>query len=471
MIRRYGAALRLTLVAADIVLALAVLVGATNLRFGQSSGWPSDVSGGLPDPGLAAAAFIGVWIAVLWIHGMYRSRARWTRRGDFAIVLRATLVQLALTLSMLYVFKLPNVSRLLLIEIFPALAAAAIGIRIVVRQVLIVARDQGRNARYMLVLGTDDRARAFADLVESHAELGMVVIGHLKADAPKTRVALRRPVLGTIDDLETVLHSRIVDEVAICLPFAMEELIEQAAYTCEQEGKVVRIPVAPVERVLTMSQFESIDGLGVYSLANGPDRAVSLALKRLIDILGAAVLMVVLAPLMALLALAIKLDSKGPVLFRQERVGLHGRPISVLKFRSMAADAEQRLDELRDHNEISGHAFKLANDPRRTRVGRVLRRLSLDELPQLWNVLRGQMSLVGPRPPLPSEVANYDVWHRRRLSMKPGMTGLWQVGARGSREFDHWVEQDLEYIDGWSLWLDFKIIARTVPAVLSGTGR
>ncbi|HEY1167873.1 MAG TPA: sugar transferase [Candidatus Limnocylindrales bacterium] len=471
MIRRYGAALRLTLAAADIVLALAVLIGATNLRFGGMSGWASDVNAALPDPGLAAAVFIGMWIAVLWIHGLYRSRARWTRRGDIAIVLRATLVQLALTLSMLYFFKLPNVSRLLLIAVFPSLAAAAIGIRVVVRQILVFARDHGRNVRYMLVLGTSARAVAFADLVESHADLGLVVIGYLKADASEDNVVLDRPLLGMIDDLEAVLHSQIVDEVAICLPFSMEELIEQAVYVCEQEGKVVRIPVAPVERVLTMSQLESVDGVGVYSLANGPDRAVSLAVKRLIDIIGATVLMVVLSPLMAVLGLAIKLDSKGPVLFRQERVGLHGRPIRVLKFRSMSADAEQRLGALRDHNEINGHAFKLANDPRTTRVGRFLRRLSLDELPQLWNVLRGQMSLVGPRPPLPGEVANYDTWHRRRLSMKPGMTGLWQVGARRSPEFDHWVQQDLEYIDSWSLWLDFKIIARTVPAVLSGTGR
>jgi lipopolysaccharide/colanic/teichoic acid biosynthesis glycosyltransferase len=174
---------------------------------------------------------------------------------------------------------------------------------------------------------------------------------------------------------------------------------------------------------------------------------------------------------LVILAVAIRLDSKGPVLFRQERVGLHGRSFNVLKFRSMCNDAEDQLQELREHNEINGHAFKLAVDPRVTRMGRFLRRSSLDELPQLANVLRGQMSLVGPRPPLPSEVANYDTWHRRRLSMKPGMTGLWQVRGRHSPEFDHWVAQDLEYIDSWSLWLDFKIIARTVPAVLGGTGR
>ena len=477
MIRRYAAVLRWTLAVADLTVALIVVVAATNIRFGDTNGgsmtswWPHDITTSLPDPNLAVAVFLAMWIGVLWMHGLYRSRVRWTRRGDIAAVLRATLIQLALTLGLLYLFKLPDVSRLLLVVVFPALAAAAIATRIAMRQVFVLARDHGRNVRYMLVLGANSRAKAFADLVQSHAELGLVVIGHLKADAADGGVVLGRPVLGMLDDLEQILHSQIVDEVAICLPFSMEELIEQAAYVCEREGKVVRIPVAPVERMLTMGSLENIDGVGVYSLANGPDRAVSLLLKRVVDIVGAAFCMVVLSPLAALLAIAIRLDSPGPILFRQERVGLHGRPIMVLKFRSMCNDAEERLPDLLDHNEVNGHAFKLADDPRITRLGRFLRRSSLDELPQLWNVLRGQMSLVGPRPPLPSEVAKYDTWHRRRLSMKPGMTGLWQVGARHNPEFDQWVEQDLEYIDSWSLWLDIKIMARTVPAVLAGTGR
>jgi exopolysaccharide biosynthesis polyprenyl glycosylphosphotransferase len=470
MIRRYAAALRLTLAAADLVMALVVVVGATNVRYGRTLGWPADVSASLPDPNIAAAVFVFMWIGVLWMHGLYRSRARWTRRGDLVMVLRATLVQLALTLSMLYLFKLPNVSRLLLVVVFPSLAIGAIGIRIAIRQMLVLARDHGRNVRYMLVLGANARAKAFAELVESHAELGLVVIGHLKADAADGGVVLNAPLLGMLDDLEQVLHSQIVDEVAVCLPITMEELIEQSIYVCEQEGKVVRIPAAPI-RAMTAGRLETIDGIGVYSLVNGPDRAIALALKRLLDIAGAAFLMVVLSPLMLLMAVAVKLDSPGPVFFRQERVGLHGRTFRVVKLRSMSADAEEKLPELLPDNEVNGHAFKLANDPRTTRFGRFLRRTSLDELPQLANVLYGQMSLVGPRPPLPTEVAQYDIWHRRRLSMKPGMTGLWQVRARHEREFDRWVEQDLEYIDSWSLWLDFKIIARTVPAVLNGTGR
>jgi exopolysaccharide biosynthesis polyprenyl glycosylphosphotransferase len=471
MIRRYAAVFRLTLAAADAVLALLVVWGAVTFRSGQAFARPLDVSNSLPDTNLAIAVFVGIWIGVLWMHGLYRSRARLTNRGEIMVVLRATLVQIVITLSLLWVFKLPDVSRLLLIVVFPSLAVVAIGIRIVVREILVLARDRGRNVRYMLILGANARAKAFADLVESHAELGLVVIGHLKADASDGGVVLKRPLLGMIDDLEEILHRQIVDEVAICLPFSMEELIEQAAYLCEQEGKVVRMPVAPVERVLTAGRLETIDGVGVYSLANGPDRAVSLLVKRLLDMAGSAFLLVALSPVLALLAILVKSDSPGPALFRQERVGLHGRPFQVVKFRSMCSNAEEQLGELTRHNRIKGHAFKVANDPRTTRVGRFLRRSSLDELPQLWNVLRGEMSLVGPRPPLPSEVANYDVWHRRRLSMKPGMTGLWQVDRRNDQEFDRWVEADLEYIDSWSLWLDFKIIARTVPAILAGTGR
>jgi exopolysaccharide biosynthesis polyprenyl glycosylphosphotransferase len=472
MIRRYEPLLKLMLAAADTVLAFAVVLGATYFRFGRPAGWwPTDVSASLPDPNLAVAVFVGMWVVVLWSHGLYRSRARWTRRSDIAAVMRATLVQLALTLSLLFVLKLPDVSRAVLIMVFPSMAIAAIAIRIVVRQVLKFARDHHRNVRYMLIVGANRRAKAFADLVESHPELGLVVIGHLRADAPDGGAILEKPLLGMVDDLEQILHTQIVDEVAICLPFQMEELIEGCAFLCEQEGKTVRLPVAPVERLLTMGRLESVDGVGVYSLANGPDRAIALLAKRGMDLVGSALLLILLSPVLGVLALMIKLDSKGPVFFKQGRVGLQGRAFNVVKFRSMVSGAEAQLEDLMQHNEINGHAFKLADDPRITRVGRFLRRSSLDELPQLWNVLHGEMSLVGPRPPLPREVANYDIWHRRRLSMKPGMTGLWQVGSRHSPEFDHWVEQDLEYIDSWSLWLDLKIIARTVPAVLTGTGR
>jgi exopolysaccharide biosynthesis polyprenyl glycosylphosphotransferase len=193
-----------------------------------------------------------------------------------------------------------------------------------------------------------------------------------------------------------------------------------------------------------------------------------LGVKRAVDLAFSIAGLVLLSPLLLAIALAVKLGDGGPVLFRQLRVGVHGRQFSVIKFRSMSVDAEGRLQDLAHLNEVQGSAFKMTNDPRVTRIGRFLRRTSLDELPQLLNVLRGDMSLVGPRPPLPSEVDGYDLWHRRRLSMKPGITGLWQVRDRRSADFDTWVQADLEYIDRWSLWLDLKILVQTIPAAVQG---
>jgi exopolysaccharide biosynthesis polyprenyl glycosylphosphotransferase len=214
--------------------------------------------------------------------------------------------------------------------------------------------------------------------------------------------------------------------------------------------------------------MEELDGTPVFSLVSGPDRSIALGTKRLVDLVASAMGVVLLSPLLIGIAVAIKLDDGGPVLFRQRRVGLHGRPFDVVKFRSMGVDAEARRSELDHLNEVRGPVFKITGDPRITRVGRFIRRTSLDELPQLLDVLRGDMSLVGPRPPLPSEVEGYDLWHRRRLSMKPGITGLWQVRDRRAQDFDTWVAADLEYIDRWSLWLDLKILFRTIPAALQG---
>jgi exopolysaccharide biosynthesis polyprenyl glycosylphosphotransferase len=196
----------------------------------------------------------------------------------------------------------------------------------------------------------------------------------------------------------------------------------------------------------------------------------ALFLKRVLDVVCASALLLLLSPVLAIAAIASKLDSAGPVLFRQKRCGLNGRIFDVLKLRSMHVDAEMRRAELVALNEMDGPVFKIRNDPRVTRVGRWLRRLSVDELPQLWNVVRGEMSLVGPRPPIPGEVDEYDVAQRRRLSMRPGITCLWQVEGRNTIGFTEWVQLDLDYIDRWSLLLDFTILLRTLPAVVKGTG-
>ena len=326
-----------------------------------------------------------------------------------------------------------------------------------------------RTSENVLVLGTGPTGRSLAQKLEDHGELGLRVSGFL--GEPADDLPARWTYLGSLERLPEIIHSQVVDEVAICLVTEDWGLIESIAALCETEGKLVRMPVPMPQLSIATAHIEDLDGTPVLSLLTGPNAALALAVKRLIDLVVATAAIVLLAPLLAGLALAVARSDGGPILFRQERVGLQGRRFRVLKFRSMVAGAESMVDGLLEHNEINGHAFKISSDPRVTRVGRFLRRSSLDELPQLWNVLRGEMSLVGPRPPLPREVAAYDVWHRRRLSMKPGITGLWQIEGRHESEFDRWVQKDLEYIDHWSPWLDIKILLRTIPALLRAEGR
>jgi exopolysaccharide biosynthesis polyprenyl glycosylphosphotransferase len=351
--------------------------------------------------------------------------------------------------------------------LFPIQALVTTATRVALRTAFERIRELGYNIRHVLVLGAGSRGQAFAAKLEGHRELGLRVEGFLDDD-PNVALASRWRRVGSLGDLERVLHERVVDEVAICLPFSQWNLIDAISRLCEEEGKIVRIPIDVLDRAISVGRVEELDGTPVFSIVSGPDRALALLVKRVLDVVVAGVGLIVLSPLLAAVALVVRLRDGAPVLFFQERVGLHGRPFRVVKFRTMEVGAEERLLELAADNEISGPAFKVTNDPRITRTGRWLRRTSIDELPQLWNVLRGEMSLVGPRPPLPSEVEGYDLWHRRRLSMKPGITGLWQVGKRHERDFNRWVEADLEYIDRWSLWLDVKILARTIPAAMEG---
>jgi exopolysaccharide biosynthesis polyprenyl glycosylphosphotransferase len=465
MIRRHAAGFRALLTLADAAIAIILLVGLSAWRFGSDwAVWWREI---IPVPVAFLALYAVAWATLLAANGLYRPRARWTLRGEAVAIGRATVEMALLTLSVLFLFRLPDVSRLFLLGLFPALAVATIVMRALIRRYMEHLRSQGRNLRFVLVLGAGPRGHEFAAKIEDHRELGLRVIGFLDGD-PDLPVSGRWPILGTLEDLQATLHSRVVDEVAICLPFSQWPLIDALSHLCEEEGKIVRIPMDVLDHAVSAGRLEELDGTPVFSLVSGPDHELALAAKRLVDLAVSVIGIVVLSPVFAAIALAIVLDGGRPILFRQERVGLHGRPFHVVKFRSMARDAETRLADLAAANEIDGHAFKIANDPRVTRVGRFLRRTSLDELPQLWNVLRGEMSLVGPRPPLPGEVKSYDLWHRRRLSMKPGITGLWQVRARREPNFDRWVASDLEYIDRWSLWLDLQILFRTIPAAVQG---
>jgi exopolysaccharide biosynthesis polyprenyl glycosylphosphotransferase len=322
----------------------------------------------------------------------------------------------------------------------------------------------------MLIVGDGPQAREFAREVVAQRELGLQIVGFL-AGPHEHEDASTAAALGTVDDIERVLHERVVDEVAICLSPPDWEYIEPITRICEEEGKVVRVSMRAVGGVLGSGYMDEIGDTPIMTFLYGPDRILGLALKRIADVGLSLVLLVLLSPLLLSIALYIRVRDGSPVLFRQQRVGLHGRLFTCIKFRTMVPGAEAMQDSISHLNRVTGPAFKIPDDPRITGSGRFLRRTGLDELPQLLNVLRGEMSIVGPRPAPPREVAGYSVWHRRRLMMRPGLTGVWQVEARQDDDFDRRAELDLQYIDRWSLWMDFKIMARTIPAIISQQGR
>jgi exopolysaccharide biosynthesis polyprenyl glycosylphosphotransferase len=446
--------------AAGLFIALSVI------RFGSSfRDWWTALGVDL----YAAAAIYGVaWVVTLWVLGLYRFRARLSARTELLDVLRAALLLAVAVFTALFLFKLPNMSRLFLLLLFPAQVALTLSSRLLVRRVFEELRARGYNLRYILIVGAGEAARSFAERIERRRDLGLLVVGHLSDG--QIDPTLRRPVLGSLQDIERIVHQRVIDEVAICLAPASAALVEPVTRFCEEEGKIVRIPLQTVGLTLPGARAEDFDGMTVLSLVYGPDRVLALLAKRALDLVMAVTGLILLSPILAATAIALLFAEGRPVLFKQVRVGLHGRPFHIVKFRTMAVDAEARYAEVEARSDTKGPAFKLKDDPRVTRIGRVLRRTSVDELPQLWNVLLGHMSIVGPRPAPPREVAGYDIWHRRRLSMKPGITGLWQVESRFDEVFDHRATLDLAYIDRWSLWLDVRIIARTIPALVQQPG-
>ena len=269
-----------------------------------------------------------------------------------------------------------------------------------------------------------------------------------------------------------MLHEKAVDIVVFSLNERIIPQVQEALLACEAEGIEAWVSANFIQTLFTRVQFDQFAGQPLLIYRTTPSISWELVTKRLLDMVGSILLLILTAPLVLLIALAIRFDSKGPVFFSQNRSGLRGRAFRMYKFRTMVTNAEQGRAELEDRNEMSGPVFKVRDDPRVTRLGRFLRRSSLDELPQLWNVLRGEMSLVGPRPLPLYETANFgDVTQRRRMSVRPGLTCLWQIRGRNKiTDFKDWVVLDLEYIDRWSLWLDFQILLRTIPVVLFGWG-
>jgi exopolysaccharide biosynthesis polyprenyl glycosylphosphotransferase len=328
-------------------------------------------------------------------------------------------------------------------------------------------------ARLVVVGGDRGEVARIASRIDANADWGLSVVG-IATDGTWTAASEDRwPMVGDVADLPAVSRRQVVDEVILApTPGRPDQLaaLEETVLALAEQGVAARVLLNFLSSSVADISLERVGPLSFLTFSTAPRGDALLGLRRLGDVLVAGALLVVLAPLFGLIAAAIKLGSGGPVLFRQTRCGLGGRPFTFLKFRSMRVDADQLKPVLAPYNEMGGPAFKMTNDPRVTPLGRWLRRTSLDELPQLWNILRGDMSFVGPRPAVVEEVALYTPWQRRRLSMPPGLTCLWQVSGRSQLSFDEWMRLDLEYIDNWSLWLDLKIAVKTVGAVLVGRG-
>ena len=409
------------------------------------------------------------WMIVAKTLGLYRitiRRSGWEKIG--AVVAAAFL--LGLFLGFLS-FALKLVMSRPLIALFVFYQAAFLsGARAVVALHGHQRSHPSRDRRNILIVGTSRKAREMGELISRYSDWGLRILGYVDVDPAKDRGGTS-DVLGSIEDIPTIIEDNVVDEIIFVgsEPRDLEGLDDVLAI-CKEQGVKTRVAADFFPVKVSHVSMEFLENVPIITFSATPDHAFALLIKRLMDILGSAIALTVSSPVLLILAVLVKLTSKGPVIYRQVRCGLYGRKFVLYKFRSMCEGAEDVLWEIKHLNEMDGPVFKMRNDPRVTPLGRILRKSSLDEWPQFWNVLKGDMSLVGPRAPLPEEVKEYTRWQRRRLSVKPGITCLWQVSGRNEIDFQEWMKLDLFYIDHWSLLLDLKILLRTFPVVLLGKG-
>ena len=417
---------------------------------------------------------MAAWYVIFAAFSLYRSRRLSSARAETLDIVKATSLGSMVVLGVASLINIDMVTSRFLVVFWVLSTAMTTFARLTLRAILERFRVRGRNLRNLLIVGTNSRALRFAELVENKPTLGYQIKGFIDDEwrgAETFRRTGREPV-ARLGDFGDYLREEVVDEVVVALPvssyYAQFSRILRA---CEEQGILVHMLPDFFEVNHARLSLEVLEDQPVITLRTGAMEGWPLLVKRIFDMAVALVLLILLTPLFIIVALLIKLTSPGPILFVQERVGLSKRPFRFLKFRTMVQDAERQQSALEELNEASGPVFKMRKDPRLTPVGGLLRRTSVDELPQLINVFLGDMSLVGPRPlPVRDYQAFDSDWHRRRFSVRPGMTCLWQVAGRTSIPFDRWMELDMQYIDHWSLWLDFKVLVSTVPAVVSGKG-
>ena len=419
-------------------------------------------------------------IAVLLCHamfsvsGLYQSKRMSTKHSEAADVLRAMTFSTASLWCEGKLFSILVMTPYFLVVFWAIGSASVIVMRLLLRSVLGLIRKRGRNLHHVLVLGTNARAIKFGRKVNGMPDRGYRLVGFVDNDWPRIEEfkATGFRLACDYDGLAEFIRHNVVDEVAIYVPLrSFYERAAEIAKLAEQHGILLRFDTDIFDLKLARTRSEVMDRASqIMANSSGID-GWPLLLKRVLDIAGSLASLFILAPLFLVVAALIKLTSPGTVFFAQTRVGLNKRPFTMFKFRTMVPAAESIQENLLHLNQMTGPAFKIKNDPRITPIGRILRRTSIDELPQLFNVLKGDMSLVGPRAMSMRDYQFFsEDWQRRRFSVPPGITCLWQIQGRNSVPFEQWMVLDMEYIDGWSLWLDLKILALTIPAVLRGSG-
>jgi exopolysaccharide biosynthesis polyprenyl glycosylphosphotransferase len=450
---------------------MAMLAVAFPVAYFLRDRWQGAPTGGLYPistywPLLAASLL--VWQLASWLASLYRAYRTLSIANEILRLARAFVIVALVLAAGQFALRQHVVSRaffgLYYGIAFALLVANRVGLRLAAR----AARRRGFNTRAFAVVGSGDMAEVVVQTIASHREWGYVFAGYVLEEGAGAPPGAK--VLGRLPEMGRILEEHVVDEVVFAVSRERLDSVEEAALLCEEQGVAVKVLLNFFPNRIAKLAVEEVDGIPVLAFSATPTDTGALVVKRLFDVAVSALLLAALSPLLLAIALAVKLDSQGAVLYRSRRVGLHEQEFGMFKFRTMREDAEARRAELEHRNEMDGPAFKIADDPRVTRVGRFVRKTSLDELPQFWNVLKGEMSVVGPRPPIPSEVKRYKRWQRRRLSVKPGITCTWQVSGRNELDFAQWMELDLSYIDNWSLWRDLEIVLRTIPAVILGKG-
>lgn len=420
--------------------------------------------------------FLGVgWIAAYDYYVRYRADRYVTLRTQLKDFLKAATGATVWFLLISALFSIRGMNAGTVALFWGVVLLWGLLSRVSMRLMLMNARRSGFNYRHLVMVGANDRSLEIARKIEESPELGYKLVGFVaNSEESAQRWSQRedsRPLLGTVSQLREILESHQVDEMLVCLSLESSfRTVAEILKDARELGIVLRfVPNGEEGNLLRNFNVEEFEDQVVITFFR-ERLLLQLLVKRAIDLTVALAVLAVLSPLMLLTGLLVKLTSPGPVFFVQDRVGMNQRRFRLYKFRSMVADADQIKRDLAHLNENDGPAFKIQNDPRVTAVGRVIRKYSIDELPQLFNVLKGEMSLVGPRPPLPEEVEKYEWMFRRRLSVKPGITCVWQVNGRSETSFADWMRMDRDYVENWSLWLDFKILLQTVPAVLFGKG-